>query len=137
MLGKDSVGVVWPDRPWEDDEDAEEVDRFLNQRLMRIGDTASDLFPATPDVSDSSDSDDDDDGERVIRAGARGHENATAHGEIIWVLASVTTLSCECMVAAPHAASKTGSGRKTNAEEQEMGGGGGHLGAHSRRGCGC
>lgn len=56
VLGEESIAVVWPDRAWDDDEDVDEVDRFDNQRLMRIGDTASDLFPSASSASDDSSS---------------------------------------------------------------------------------
>ena len=37
ILGEGSNAIVWPQGPPEDDEDADEVERFDNQRLMRIG----------------------------------------------------------------------------------------------------
>ena len=37
VLGEGSNAIVWPQGPWEDDEDLEEVERYNNQRLMRIG----------------------------------------------------------------------------------------------------
>ncbi|THG99211.1 hypothetical protein EW026_g3085 [Hermanssonia centrifuga] len=58
ILGEGSNALVWPQGPAEDDEDLDEVERYNNQRLMRIGDTASDLHVSDVDLSDSeSDSD--------------------------------------------------------------------------------
>ncbi|KAI0724098.1 nucleotide-diphospho-sugar transferase [Fomitopsis betulina] len=65
VLGEGSNAVVWPQSPSEDEGDeGDGVESYNNQRLMRIGDTASDL-----DLSDSgsvtedeSDSEDEDDG---------------------------------------------------------------------------
>ncbi|TDL27353.1 nucleotide-diphospho-sugar transferase [Rickenella mellea] len=42
-LGKASNGVIWPYGPAEDDEDMDELENFSNQRLLRLGDNASDL----------------------------------------------------------------------------------------------
>ncbi|KAF7793053.1 hypothetical protein EIP86_004158 [Pleurotus ostreatoroseus] len=53
VLGEGSNAIVWPQGPWEDDEELDEVERFDNQRLMRLGDSASDLFTSEPDDSDS------------------------------------------------------------------------------------
>ncbi|EKM55374.1 uncharacterized protein PHACADRAFT_120708 [Phanerochaete carnosa HHB-10118-sp] len=55
ILGQGSKAIVWPRGPSDDDEELEEVERFNNQRLIRIGDTAADLFAqAEADESDSS-----------------------------------------------------------------------------------
>ncbi|EIN07464.1 nucleotide-diphospho-sugar transferase [Punctularia strigosozonata HHB-11173 SS5] len=63
ILGADSNGIVWPRGPsTEEDEEIDEVENFTNQRLMRIGDTASDLDLSDPgsvtsdEESDSSSS---------------------------------------------------------------------------------
>lgn len=37
ILGEGSNAIVWPKGPSEDDEEMEEVERYDNQRLMRIG----------------------------------------------------------------------------------------------------
>lgn len=56
ILGKGSNAIVWPKGPSEDDDELDEVERFNNQRLMRIGDAAADLLAqAEADESDSSD----------------------------------------------------------------------------------
>ncbi|KAI0818545.1 nucleotide-diphospho-sugar transferase [Irpex lacteus] len=57
ILGESSNAIVWPKGPSADDEDLDEVERFANQRLMRLGDTASDIELSDDDLSsDSSDS---------------------------------------------------------------------------------
>ncbi|KZT68221.1 nucleotide-diphospho-sugar transferase [Daedalea quercina L-15889] len=64
VLGEGSNAVVWPQSHSEDeDEEVDEVESYNNQRLMRIGDTASDLDlsdagSVTEDESDSEDEDD-------------------------------------------------------------------------------
>ncbi|KAI0693273.1 nucleotide-diphospho-sugar transferase [Cytidiella melzeri] len=58
ILGEGSNAIVWPQGPSGDDEDADEVDRFDNQRLMRIGDTASDLGVSDDEADDLSSSSD-------------------------------------------------------------------------------
>lgn len=37
ILGEGSNAIVWPKGPSPDDEDLDEVERFANQRLMRLG----------------------------------------------------------------------------------------------------
>lgn len=37
VLGEGSNAIVWPKGPSEDDEEMDEVERYDNQRLMRIG----------------------------------------------------------------------------------------------------
>ncbi|EPT06121.1 hypothetical protein FOMPIDRAFT_1044583 [Fomitopsis schrenkii] len=74
VLGEGSNAVVWPQSPSEDeDEEVDEVESYNNQRLMRIGDTASDL-----DLSDSgsvtedeSDSEDEDDASSIMNGFSR------------------------------------------------------------------
>ncbi|KDQ60712.1 hypothetical protein JAAARDRAFT_190866 [Jaapia argillacea MUCL 33604] len=58
ILGKDSNAIVWPKgSPEEDDEDVDEVETFNNQRLMRIGDDATDLELSDPGSVTSSEED--------------------------------------------------------------------------------
>lgn len=37
IIGEGSNAIVWPKGPREDDEELDEVERFDNQRLMRLG----------------------------------------------------------------------------------------------------
>ncbi|KAI0341739.1 nucleotide-diphospho-sugar transferase [Trametopsis cervina] len=62
ILGEGSNAIVWPKGPPADDEDADEVERFNNQRLMRLGDTGSDL-ELSDDDDGSNSSDDESDSE--------------------------------------------------------------------------
>ena len=59
VLGEGSNAVVWPQGPWVDDDELDEVERHNNQRLMRVGDTASDLFSSSLEDADSSDTESD------------------------------------------------------------------------------
>ncbi|KAF9453228.1 nucleotide-diphospho-sugar transferase [Macrolepiota fuliginosa MF-IS2] len=43
-LGKDSNALVWPRGPPDEEEDIEDVENYNNQRFMRLGDDASDIF---------------------------------------------------------------------------------------------
>ncbi|THG95257.1 hypothetical protein EW145_g7991 [Phellinidium pouzarii] len=61
-LGSESNGLVWPDDSVDEDEDEDETHSRLNQRLLRIGDNASDLdISDAGSVTSSSDSDADSD----------------------------------------------------------------------------
>ncbi|PCH38105.1 nucleotide-diphospho-sugar transferase [Wolfiporia cocos MD-104 SS10] len=48
FLGEGSNAIVWPKMAQDEDDEVDEVETYDNQRLMRIGDTASDL-----DLSDA------------------------------------------------------------------------------------
>ncbi|KAI0082729.1 hypothetical protein K474DRAFT_1654876 [Panus rudis PR-1116 ss-1] len=57
IVGDGSNAVVWPKGPRPNDEELDEVERFNNQRLMRIGDDAADL-PMEEETTDDSDESD-------------------------------------------------------------------------------
>ncbi|KAF8557250.1 nucleotide-diphospho-sugar transferase [Imleria badia] len=67
-LGMESNAIIWPEPKVDEDEDIDEVEHPNNQRLMRIGDDASDLELSDPgsvtsseaDSESESDSEDDD-----------------------------------------------------------------------------
>ncbi|KAG9318796.1 nucleotide-diphospho-sugar transferase [Chiua virens] len=53
-LGPESNGIIWPEPKVDEDEDIDEVEHPTNQRLMRIGDDASDLVLSDPGSVTSS-----------------------------------------------------------------------------------
>jgi translation initiation factor eIF-2B subunit epsilon len=65
-LGSDTNAIIWPLPTVDEDEDIDELEHPDNQRLMRIGDNASDLVLSDPgsitssESESESDSDDDD-----------------------------------------------------------------------------
>ncbi|KAI0797687.1 hypothetical protein C8Q75DRAFT_861962 [Abortiporus biennis] len=62
ILGEGSNAIVWPKGPRENDDEIDEVERYDNQRLMRIGDSASDLeLESEGETDDESDSESDSD----------------------------------------------------------------------------
>ncbi|KAI5122066.1 hypothetical protein M0805_006049 [Coniferiporia weirii] len=66
-LGPESNGMIWPDESaGDDDDDEDEINSRVNQRLLRLGDNASDLNLSDPgsitSSSDSSADSDTDDG---------------------------------------------------------------------------
>ncbi|TFY52333.1 hypothetical protein EVJ58_g10077 [Rhodofomes roseus] len=74
VLGEGSNAVVWPQSHSEDeDEEVDEVESYNNQRLMRIGDTASDidLSDAGSVTEDESDSEDEDDASSIMNGLSR------------------------------------------------------------------
>ncbi|KAL4068016.1 nucleotide-diphospho-sugar transferase [Scleroderma yunnanense] len=60
-LGPDTNAIIWPDPSNDEDEEIDEVDLPINQRLMRIGDVTPDLGLSDPDSDTSSDSEAEDD----------------------------------------------------------------------------
>lgn len=58
MLGEGSNGILWPKGPREDDEDLDEVERFTNQRLMRLGQSIPRHFAYTSQPTCASSSGD-------------------------------------------------------------------------------
>ncbi|KAF8447592.1 nucleotide-diphospho-sugar transferase [Boletus edulis BED1] len=55
-LGPESNAIIWPEPKIDEDEDIDEVEHPNNQRLMRIGDDASDLELSDPGSVTSSES---------------------------------------------------------------------------------
>ncbi|TCD64443.1 hypothetical protein EIP91_004088 [Steccherinum ochraceum] len=79
IIGEGSNAVVWPQGPREDDEDIDEVERYSNQRLMRLGDTCSDLELEPEDDSTANDSDSDDsDAESTTSMGSNAYSIASS-----------------------------------------------------------
>ncbi|KAH9934642.1 nucleotide-diphospho-sugar transferase [Fomitopsis serialis] len=73
-LGSGSNAVVWPQsHSEEEDEEIDEVESYNNQRLMRMGDTASDLdlSDAGSVTEDESDSEDEDDASSIMNGLSR------------------------------------------------------------------
>ncbi|KAN0076973.1 Nucleotide-diphospho-sugar transferase [Tylopilus felleus] len=70
-LGAESNAIIWPDPKIDEDEDIDEVEHPTNQRLMRIGDDASDLelSDAGSITSSESESESESDSEDEDRAG--------------------------------------------------------------------
>ncbi|KAH8106716.1 hypothetical protein BXZ70DRAFT_243863 [Cristinia sonorae] len=77
MIGEGSNAIVWPQGPREDDEDFDEVERYNNQRLMRLGDNCSDLGADDDDYADY-DSDSDSDNESTTSMGSNAHSIASS-----------------------------------------------------------
>ncbi|OCH95024.1 nucleotide-diphospho-sugar transferase [Obba rivulosa] len=60
VIGEGSNAIVWPARyPQDEDEEEDDVESYNNQRLMRIGDSASDLELSDPGSVTESESDSD------------------------------------------------------------------------------
>lgn len=81
VLGKDSNAIAWPLRSADDeDEDADEIESFNNQRLMRLGDNASDLDLTDPGsvTSSETESDSDDEDDFMTSSAARASSSATS-----------------------------------------------------------
>ncbi|TFK54991.1 nucleotide-diphospho-sugar transferase [Heliocybe sulcata] len=80
-LGADTNAIAWPLQSGEqEDSDADEMETFNNQRLMRIGDDASDLDLTDPGSITSSEVDSDSDSEDgfMISGARRASSSATS-----------------------------------------------------------
>ncbi|KAI0928588.1 hypothetical protein AcW2_004551 [Taiwanofungus camphoratus] len=81
ILGEGSNAIVWPRGPSESDEEDEEgVESYNNQRLMRIGDTASDLdLSDAGSVTSDSDSDSESDASTSLALSRTSSATSLSH----------------------------------------------------------
>ncbi|KIK99306.1 hypothetical protein PAXRUDRAFT_822932 [Paxillus rubicundulus Ve08.2h10] len=76
-LGPESNAIIWPQPKVDEDEEIDELEHPDNQRLMRIGDDASDLVLSDPGSVTSSDSESESDSEDDYRFGGCSPSSST------------------------------------------------------------
>ncbi|KAI1794494.1 nucleotide-diphospho-sugar transferase [Ganoderma leucocontextum] len=90
IVGKDSNALVWPPPSPDDEEEVDERESYHNQRLMRIGDTASDLeLSDAGSTTSASDTETESDFSSGMHALSRTSSATSASGPSISLSSSV------------------------------------------------